>query len=66
MIQYKKAVDYEMAMAKRCYWCIPREHNHFDCQFNQGMYFSFPCSQTDYQGCPWHDSGKRIRVERGF
>lgn len=61
---YAKAVEYRKAMQEKCYWCISREYNFFDCQFNQGIYFDSSCNQEDYKSCPEFKRGERIKTER--
>lgn len=66
MKQYQKAVDHTMAIANKCYWCISREYDRFDCQFSQGTYFALPCSKDDYKKCPEYKRGENIIKERGW
>lgn len=63
---YKKAINYENAIANKCDWCIPRVYRHFDCQFNQGEYFDYPCSKNDYKRCVHYQDGEKIKEKRGW
>jgi len=66
MKQYRKPIDYQTALLRKCYWCISRTYNRYDCEFNQGTHFDFPCSKEDYEQCQNYKEGERIKRVRGF